>query len=282
MRHAVIGLVQMNSRDCVADNLRVAGEAVRAAAGQGARLVVLPENFAAMGADEAFRRSLAEADGAGPIQDALAELASSARVWLVAGTLPLKVPGDERPAAACCVYADDGRRVARYDKMHLFDVQIPGSEEAYRESNNTAAGRRPVVVDTPVGRMGLSVCYDLRFPELYRRLAEAGAEIFAVPSAFTRSTGDAHWEVLLRARAIENLAYVVAAAQTGEHPGGRVTWGHSMLVGPWGEVVAMRDSMPGYVLGPVDLDRPGRLRAEFPTLSHRCFGIRGEQAGEPT
>jgi predicted amidohydrolase len=282
MRHAVIAMVQMNSGDCVADNLAAVGDYVRAAAGQGAQLVVLPENFAAMSADESYRRKIAEADGSGPIQDALAELASSARVWLVAGTVPLKLPDESRPAAACCVYADDGRRVARYDKIHLFDVQIPGGDEAYRESRNTAAGRVPVVVDTPVGRLGLSVCYDLRFPELYRRLAEAGAEIFAVPSAFTQRTGEAHWEVLLRARAIENLAYVVAAAQTGEHPGGRITWGHSMLVGPWGDVIAMQDDAPGCILGPVDIARPARLRAEFPSLAHRRFGIQGESVAEIT
>lgn len=268
MTGLVAAAVQMTTTDEVGANLAAARAAVLAAAAQGAALVVLPENFAAMGADESLRRRIAEAEGRGPIQDAMAEMAAAAGVWLVGGTVPLQVPGDDRPAAACCVYDPGGRRAGRYDKVHLFDVSVPGAGERYRESANTRAGAAPVVVATPWGPLGLAVCYDLRFPELFRSLAAAGAVLIAVPAAFTYPTGSAHWEILLRARAIDTLAYVLASAQTGHHPGGRRTWGHSMLVGPWGEVLATLDAAPGVLVAGVDPARPQRLRDEFPVLAH--------------
>ncbi|HHQ14081.1 MAG TPA: carbon-nitrogen hydrolase family protein [Chromatiales bacterium] len=263
----------MNSGDDQHANLQVAAEAVSTAAGQGAHLVVLPENFAAMGAKDAERRKRSEADGHGPVQDALSTMAERAGVWLVGGTIPIRLDDDPRPVAACCVYDPAGRRVARYDKIHLFDVNVPGAGERYRESANTAPGRSAATVETPWGRLGLAVCYDLRFPELFRKLVADGADLFVVPAAFTHATGSAHWEVLLRARAIENLCYVVAAAQTGHHPGGRRTWGHSMVIGPWGEVLADGGDRPGPVLAAVDPARPHRLRAEFPVLTHRVAGL---------
>ncbi len=269
----VVAAIQMNSGDDQHANLQAAAEAVSSAAGDGAGLVVLPENFAAMGAHDADRRKHSEADGCGPVQDALSAMAERAGVWLVGGTIPIRLDDDPRPASACCVYDPAGRRVARYDKIHLFDVDVPGAGERYRESANTAPGRSPVTVDTPWGRLGLAVCYDLRFPELFRKLVAAGADLFVVPAAFTRATGSAHWEVLLRARAIENLCYVIAAAQTGHHPGGRATWGHSMVVGPWGEVLADGGDQPGSVLVAVDPGRPHHLRTEFPVLMHRVAGL---------
>ncbi len=270
----LVAAIQLNSGDDVAANLQATAEQLELAAAAGAGLVVLPENFAAMPRDEQQRRELAEDDGDGPIQSALANLARRHACWLVAGTLPLRVPEDQRPAAACCVYNAAGERVARYDKMHLFDVQIPGAEEAYRESANTVPGNACVSVPTPWGKLGLSVCYDLRFPELYRQLAAQDVSIFVVPAAFTRPTGKAHWDVLLRARAIENLSYVVAAAQCGEHPGGRLTWGHSLVVGPWGERLAEAGSEPGYIIAALEPERCQRLRREFPSLSQRRYTIK--------
>lgn len=268
----VVAAVQMRSGEDVDLNLREARERVREAAQAGASLIVLPENFAAMAARDDFRRDIAEIDGHGPIQDALADMASSAGVWVVGGTIPLKIDGGA-PVAACCVYDDSGARQGRYDKIHLFDVDVPGGSERYRESANTSAGESTLTVTTPWGGLGLAVCYDLRFPELFRRLAVDGAAIVAVPAAFTYATGSAHWSVLLRARAIENLNYVVAAAQTGVHPGGRRTWGHSAIIGPWGEVVAECSEDPGIVLGAVDSRRASRLRAEFPVLVHRRLDL---------
>lgn len=271
-----IALVQMNSGANVSANLAVAEQALAVAAERGAELAVLPENFAGMGPADDFRRGIAEADGDGPIQAALATMARRHGLWLVAGTVPLLSVGDDRPAAACCVYDDRGRRRGRYDKIHLFDVSVPGGDEAYRESANTAPGDQLLCLPTPWGRLGVAVCYDLRFPELFARLAQDGAELIALPAAFTRPTGRAHWEVLLRARATETLSYVAAAAQTGTHPGGRRTWGHSLLVGPWGEVLLDAGEETGVYVGELDMRRPSQLRTEFPVLQHRRLA-----AGKP-
>lgn len=268
-RQFVLALVQMQSGDDVDANLAATDRLLREAADGGASLAVLPENFAGMGAAETWRRGIAEPDDNGPIQTALADMARRHGLWLVGGTIPVEDPGEARPAAACLIYDNQGDRRGRYDKMHLFDVQIPDADEAYRESTNTAPGHRTLTVDTPWGRLGVAVCYDLRFPELFSRLAHEGAELVAVPAAFTRPTGSAHWEVLVRARAIDMLGYVAAAAQTGVHPGGRQTWGHSMLVGPWGEVLLDAGQRPGVHLVGVDLGRPAHLRDSFPVLEHR-------------
>lgn len=276
-RPARLAALQMNSGDDVAANLDAAAQLLREAAHAGARVAVLPENFAFMGRRDRDKLAHAEADGQGPIQDRLAALARELDLWIVAGTLPIRADGEERVYAACCVYDSDGSRVARYDKIHLYDIDVPGGGgERYRESASIAPGQlHPVVVDTPVGRVGLSVCYDLRFPELYRALVEAGAEILVVPAAFTVKTGEAHWELLLRARAVENLCYVVAPGQCGTHPSGRGTYGHSLIVEPWGRVVSMREAgTPGVVTATRNAERQAELRREFPALAHRRLPAR--------
>ena len=264
--------IQMTSGHEVPANLAEARRLVGQAAEQGAALVVLPENFAFMARSDAERRELVEVAGRGPIQDALASMAREFGVWLVGGTLPLERADDPRPANACLVFDAGGRQVARYDKIHLFDVDLPGRDESYRESAHAAPGREPVVVDTPCGRLGLSVCYDLRFPELYRRLVAAGAELLSVPAAFTVPTGRAHWEVLLRARAIESQCWVVAAAQWGRHSNGRETWGDSLQVDHWGRVVARLQAGAGVVVAEHDLEAQVLDRKRFPVLQHRVLG----------
>jgi len=254
----------------VGRNLATAAELLRRARDEGAVLAALPENFAFMGLREADKLAVAEDDGSGPIQAALANLARELRLWIVAGTLPLRLPDDAaRTAAACLVFDADGRRVARYDKIHLFDVAIPGKDERYQESASVRPGTAPVCVETPAGRLGMAVCYDLRFPELFRRLLGMGAEWFCLPSAFTAPTGRAHWETLLRARAIENLCHVVAPAQSGFHENGRETHGDSMIVDCWGRVLARLPRGTGVVLGEIDLVRQREVRQNFPCVDHR-------------
>jgi nitrilase len=260
-------VVQLNSGPDPQANLATIAELVAEAAAGGARLVVLPENCTAMVRGDEARLALAEPDGRGAVQQALAALAARHALWLVAGTLPIAAP-DGRAFASCLVFRPDGSRAARYDKVHLFDVEVPGGE-VHRESRATAPGRSAVVVETPAGVLGLSVCYDLRFPELYRALVERGATLLAVPAAFTAVTGAAHWEVLLRARAIEDQCYVLAAAQDGQHPGGRQTHGASMIIDPWGEVLACRAHGPGVLLADIDPARLVGLRQRFPVLEHR-------------
>jgi nitrilase len=265
--------VQMTSGHEVGANVDAAIVLLTQARDAGASVALLPENFAFMGLRDADKRAIAEPEGAGPIQSALANAAARLGLWIIAGTIPLRVPGEERPGAASVVYDANGRQVARYDKIHLFDVDIPGREERYRESANLAPGRTPVVVDTPAGRVGLSVCYDVRFPELYRRLSLAGADILVMPAAFTKPTGEAHWETLLRARAIENLAYVVAAAQWGRHPNGRDTYGDSLVIDYWGRVVTRLPSGAGVVVADIDRAAQAQARESFPVLSHRKFDL---------
>jgi nitrilase len=240
----------------------------------------LPENFAIMGRREEDKLEVAEEMGEGPIQAFLGRSARDLGLWIVAGTIPLRVQGvPGRVAAASLVFDDRGRCVARYDKIHLFDVDLPDREERYRESATIAPGAEPVVVSTPFGRLGLAVCYDVRFPELFRILSAKGAEILTLPSAFTAPTGRAHWELLVRARAVENLCYVVAPAQSGLHPNGRETWGESMVVDPWGRVLdRVAEAGPGLAVGAIDRTLQQDLRTRFPALSHRKFStITGDQ-----
>jgi nitrilase len=264
-----VAAIQMVSCADVARNLEAAGLLLREARERGAMLAALPENFAFMGLAEADKLAVAEDDAGGPIQAAIAGLASSLGLWIVAGTLPLRVPGEPRVAAACLVFDAAGRRVARYDKIHLFDVAIPGRDERYQESASVRPGSEALCVATPVGKLGLAVCYDLRFPEHFRRLLDLGAEWFCLPSAFTAPTGRAHWETLLRARAIENLSHVVAPAQSGFHENGRETHGDSMIVDCWGRVLARLPRGSGVVLADIDLVRQRELRQNFPSLDHR-------------
>ncbi|HEX9139530.1 MAG TPA: carbon-nitrogen hydrolase family protein [Steroidobacteraceae bacterium] len=266
-----VAAIQLTSSAEVTENLATAGRLLARAAAEGAAVAVLPENFSVMARRDADRRALAEPDGSGPVQDFLASTAAALRLWIVGGTVPLSNGPGERVSPACLVYDAGGRRVARYDKIHLFDVELPDRAESYRESAHFVPGSQPVVLDTPAGRLGLSVCYDVRFPELYRRLAAEGAEWFSVPSAFTVPTGGAHWETLLRARAIENLCYVVASAQWGEHASGRSTYGHSLIADYWGQVRAMQAEGEGVVITTIDRGAQAEARRKFPALQHRVL-----------
>lgn len=277
-----LALVQMSSSDRPASNLELAARLIESARRQDASVVVLPENFSVMPAREKDRPSFAEADGDGPVQTFLSEQAARHGIWIIGGTAPVRAEDGARIRAACLVYDDEGRRAARYDKIHLFDVQV-SETEAYRESDafepGAAADGNLVCVDTPAGRVGLSVCYDLRFPELYRRLVDKGAEIITVPAAFTATTGQAHWEALLRARAIENQCYIVAPGQWGTHASGRQTFGHSMIIDPWGVVLARRDAGDDVVAGDIDLEKLADIRKRFPSLTHRRLNPGAEQPG---
>lgn len=261
--------IQMRSGADVAANLDAAGKLLREAAAAGATFAVLPENFAFLAADDAGKLAMAERPGTGPVQDFLGHHARELGLWLVGGTLPLRGEEAGRTHAASLLYDAEGVCRARYDKIHLFDVGVPGAEESYRESSTTIAGHEPVSYAAPFGRVGMTVCYDIRFPSLFDTLGTRGMDVLSVPAAFTVPTGEAHWQVLLRARAIESLCYVVAAAQGGVHPGGRRTYGHSMIVGPWGEVLAQRPSGPGIVVAELDIMRLKPLRERFPVLAHR-------------
>jgi nitrilase len=270
----IVSAVQMNSTADLGHNLETAGRWLQAAATAGSKLVALPENFAFMGAREADKLALAEPEGQGRIQQFLSDTERALKLWIVAGTVPLAVAGDPRRVlAASLVYDENGKCVARYDKIHLFDVEVPGGEH-YRESASIARGAGgPVVVETPAGKLGLTVCYDLRFPELYRALVNAGAELFCIPAAFTYRTGEAHWDALLRARAIENQCYVIAPGQYGTHASNRRTWGHSRIIDPWGAVLSARgDDDEGLVSAAIDLAKLQELRKSFPVLEHRRLG----------
>jgi deaminated glutathione amidase len=266
-----IAAVQMVSTPDVGRNLDAMVRLVADAAAQGAALVALPEYFCLMGQRDTDKLGVAEDDGEGRIQQALADVARRHHVWLVGGTLPIRVSGrDDRVRNACLVYGPDGRRVARYDKIHLF--AFDNGKERYDEGRVLEAGAGPLSFMAGGHRVGLSVCYDLRFPELYRALAAGDGppcDLMCVPSAFTYTTGQAHWELLMRARAVENQCYVIAPAQGGLHENGRRTWGHSMIVDPWGQVVALHDEGEGVVVAELDGARLAQVRQQLPALKHR-------------
>lgn len=262
-----VAALQMVSVPELEPNLAVAARLIGEAARAGAKLVALPENFYCIGRSETDKVALRESDGNGPIQRFLAGCAREHRVWLVGGTAPIACSDPERIRSACLVFDDTGRRVARYDKLHLF--RFAAGDERYDESRTLEAGELPVVVESPYGRLGLTICYDVRFPELYRSLGKP--DVLFVPSAFTVATGAAHWEILLRARAIENLAYVVAPAQGGLHPGGRRTYGHTLIADPWGEVLAEYGQGEGVVIADIDRARLAELRYALPALDNRRF-----------
>lgn len=261
--------VQMTSGRDVERNLAEAGRLIGEAAADGAELIVLPENFSFLGAVDSERVAVAEEPGSGPAQSFLAEQARAHGVWIVGGTVPIR-DRNGRAYSRSYLMAPDGREAAFYDKVHLFDVAIPGqASESYRESATTVAGSEAVAAETPLGRIGMTVCYDLRFPALFHRLGRLGMELLVVPAAFTVPTGRVHWQPLLQARAIESLVFVVAAAQCGEHDGGRRTWGHSMILGPWGEVLAQRADGAGTVSADLDMIGLEKIRNQFPVLAHR-------------
>ena len=246
-------------------NIATGARLVAQAAQDGAMLVLLPEYWPLLGLHERDKLEHAETPGAGPIQVAMASWAAQYGIWLVGGTLPLVSPEAGKVLNTLLVYSPDGKQAARYDKVHLFS--FTRGEESYDEARTITSGGSAQSVETPLGRVGLSVCYDLRFPELYRALGDCN--LIVVPSAFTYTTGAAHWEILLRARAIENQCYVLAAAQGGVHPNGRRTWGHSMLIDPWGDVVSVLAEGEGVVAGAVDPARLAAVRASLPALRHR-------------
>jgi deaminated glutathione amidase len=266
-----IAAVQMVSTPDVGRNLEAAGRLVAEAAAAGAELVALPEHFGLLGRSERDKLAVAEVPGDGPIQHFLADAARRHGLWLIGGTLPIVAgPVEGVPSHALNsngVYAPDGRLAARYDKIHLF--AFDNGREHFDEARTLRAGSEPVALQAGALRVGLSVCYDLRFPELYRALMAPPCDLLSVPSAFTWTTGRAHWELLLRARAVENQCYVLAAAQGGTHENGRRTWGHSMVVDPWGEVLAVRDEGEGVVLAELDPARIAAVRRELPALAHR-------------
>ena len=279
-----IAALQMVSTPDVERNLEAARRLIADAVSQGAELVGLPEYFCLMGQHDRDKLAIAETAGDGPIQRLLAGCAREFGIWIIGGTLPLKVESRdandaERVYNACCVYAPGGEQVARYDKLHLF--RYDNGRESYDEGRVLRAGSAPVAFRMPPSgaspglRVGLSVCYDLRFPELYRALSfsagEPPCDLLAVPSAFTYTTGSAHWELLLRARAIENQCYVIAPAQGGLHENGRRTWGHSLIVDPWGEVLAVLSEGEGVVIADLDPRRLADVRAQLPALTHRLL-----------
>lgn len=266
---ARIAAVQMVSGPDVGANLREAGRLVERAAEGGARLVALPENFAIMGLAESDKLAARERPGEGPIQAFLSDTARRLGVWMVGGSVPLAASVPDKVRASCLVYDDAGRLAARYDKIHLFGLDLDG--ERHAEARSIEPGSEVVALDTPFGRVGLSICYDLRFPELYRSMGPV--DLILVPAAFTQVTGRAHWEVLLRARAVENLAYVLAPAQGGRHPSGRETHGDAMIVDPWGVVLNRLARGPGVVLADMDVQYQGRLRASLPALDHRTIAV---------
>ena len=266
-----VAVVQMTSGQDLAANLAMAGELLVDAARQGARLAVLPENFAFMGKRDQDLLTLREGPEDGPLQDFLRQVARRYGIWLVGGTIPLLARDASKLRAACLVFDDRGRRVARYDKLHLFDVMLVDADEEYNESSAIQPGDHTLVVETPFGNIGVAICYDLRFPELFRAMLSQQPHIIAIPSAFTAATGRAHWEPLLRARAIENLSFVVAAAQGGFHVSGRETWGHSMIVDPWGVILAELPNGAGHVTAELDIGLMRTTRKNFPSLEHRRF-----------
>lgn len=266
-----VAAIQMVSGADVDANLDEAARLISTAVSAGAEFVVLPENFAIMPTEDAGQLQVMERDGDGPIQEFLSAQAHQNHIWLVGGSIPLVSSQPSKVRAACLLFNDRGERVARYDKLHLFDVKLDNGEE-YSESLTIEPGESVVVVDSPIGRLGLTICYDLRFPEIFRQMLDQGAEIFSVPSAFTATTGKVHWEILLRARAIENLAYVIGAGQGGSHSSGRETYGDSIVIDPWGKVINRLARGPGIVTADIDRLCLEKLRRSLPSIEHRRLG----------
>lgn len=260
-------VLQLNSQPDWTPNRAAIGQLLASLPAARPALVLLPENFACLGSRDTYQ-ALAEPLGDGPIQQQLAAWSREHDLWLVAGSLPTRIAGEPRLHTTTLLYDPQGQLRAHYHKIHLFDVDVADSHGRYRESESFAPGEQAVVVETPFGGVGLSICYDVRFPELYRRLRAQGADILLVPAAFTAVTGAAHWQPLLQARAIENQCYVLAANQCGTHAGGRQTWGHSMIIDPWGEVRACQPETPGWQAIPLQPELLTRVRSTMPVLQH--------------
>ena len=264
-----VAAVQMVSVADVEQNLKAAADLIASAVATGARIVVLPENFAVLSADAQAKVRVAELAGNGPMQQFLADQARQHQIYLVGGTIPLQAEQPGKVRAACLTYGPDGCLLGRYDKVHLFDVALAGGNESYNESATIEGGDRTCVIDTPWGKLGIAICYDVRFPELFRHLMKQQARMIALPSAFTATTGKAHWEILVRARAIENQCFLIAPDQAAGRDSNRPAWGHSMVVSPWGEVLAELDEQ-GSGVATTELNLPGQeqLRERFPALQH--------------
>ena len=267
-----IAVVQLNSASSLEENFLKIEKNIKEASEKGAVLVALPENAIFMGKQDTDKLVHAEVFGVGKIQKFFSNLSKKYQVWIVGGTIPIQA-NLKQVFASCLVWDDNGIVRGRYDKIHLFDVRVPAEindqSEVYQESNTIQAGQEVIVVDSPLGKLGLSICYDVRFPELYRQLNEKGAEILFVPAAFTEKTGKAHWETLLRARAIENLSYVVAPGQVGLHENGRRTYGNSLIIDPWGKILATAGLTEGVIVAEIDLNYLKKVRTEFHVLQHK-------------
>jgi len=265
-----VAAIQMVSTDAISKNLELAERLIEEAVSKKAKLITLPENFPLIGKRDEDRLAITESHNDGPLQLFLSEQSKRYKVWLLGGTIPLKSNNPEKVFATSLLFNPSGDCIARYDKIHLFDVMLDGrDEESYRESKTFESGNDVVVVKTEIGNIGLSVCYDLRFPEMYRKMHQKNVQIITAPSAFTATTGKAHWETLLRTRAIENLCYLIASNQGGIHVNGRETWGHSMIVDPWGEILAEVKEETGVAIAKIDINKQTNLRKRFPTLTHR-------------
>lgn len=270
---ARVAAIQMVSGSNPDANLKAAAALLDEAAASGASLAVLPENFACFGADLLHQIGAAEQNSSGPLRSFIREQAKRLGLWVIGGTIPVALPGSGKLRSACFVVSPDGAEMARYDKMHLFDAEITDAQQSYRESDDFAPGDEPVLVATPAGTTGLAVCYDLRFPEQFRTMALAGCETCVVPAAFTATTGSAHWSIMMRARAIENCCWMVGAGQGGTHSKSRETWGHSMIVDPWGTVISEAGRGEAVMTAEIDLDQVARLRSQMPVLGHMKFRI---------
>lgn len=268
-----VAAIQMCSSHNVDENLSNSSKFIADAANQGAKLIVLPENFALIGLQDTDKLKVKEEFGHGKIQDFLSQQAQQHQAWIVGGTIPIATKEADRVRAASLLFDDKGKCVTRYDKIHLFDVVITSTEE-YKESAAIQPGNEIIVIDTPVGKLGMAVCYDVRFPELFRVMANRGAEIFVLPSAFTAKTGQAHWEVLNRSRAIENFCYMIAPAQGGTHTSGRKTYGHSLIVHPWGNILAQKTGTDsGVICAEINLEEEKEIRKNIPVAQHQKIKI---------
>ena len=265
-----VAAIQMVSTEKLDENLETAEKLIIEAVLKQAKLVTLPENFPLMGREDSDRLVIKESDGNGPIQSFLSDQAKQHQIYLLGGTIPLESKNPDKVFPASLLFNPQGECIAHYDKIHLFDVLVDESnDESYRESDAFVPGNDVIVVGTDIGNIGLSVCYDLRFPELYRKMHEKNVQIITVPSAFTATTGEAHWESLLKARAIENLCYVISSNQGGTHANERETWGHSMIIDPWGTILASVKKGTGIAVATIDLEQQAKLREMFPALKHR-------------
>jgi deaminated glutathione amidase len=265
-----VATIQMVSTANVDENLASAAMLIKQAAKQDCEFALLPEYFPIISDNEEDKLLHRETFGSGPIQNFLAEQAIDHGIWLMGGTIPLETGESNRVYNSCLLYSPDGKVVARYEKMHLFDVQVDNNDnESYNESHTISPGNKVVVAQTPFAPIGMSVCYDLRFPELYRSMLDQDITLITVPSAFTFATGKRHWEILLKARAVENLCYVIAANQGGQNTSRRTTWGHSMIIGPWGDILAEVKQGPGIAVADLDFNYLEGLRKTFPALTHR-------------